>query len=124
MASPLYNTTYIVEMTDAAGCKTSDTTIVDVNEKTKLYYIPNAFSPNADGYNDVFYIYGKAISSVNFSIFDRWGEKVFESNDLSSGWNGVFKETLMQPGVFVYYAELYFENGDKIEEKGSITLLR
>jgi gliding motility-associated-like protein len=124
VASPLYTTVYIVEMTDAAGCKTSDTTIVDVNDKTKLYYIPNAFSPNGDGYNDVFYIYGKAISSVNFSIFDRWGEKVFESNDLGSGWDGVFKGTFMQPGVFVYYAELYFENGDKVEEKGSITLLR
>lgn len=124
VASPLYNTLYTVEMTDANGCKTIDSTLVTVDEKNKLYYIPNAFSPNGDGYNDVFYVYGKAVTEVKFSIFDRWGEKVFESNDLNFGWNGVYKDEVMPPGVFVYYAELYFENGDKVEEKGSITLLR
>lgn len=124
VASPLQNTVYTVEMTDANGCKTSDTTIVEVDSKNKLYYIPNAFSPNGDGYNDVFYIYGKAITQVSFSIFNRWGEKVFESNDLNFGWDGVYQGEFVQPSVFVYYAELYFENGDKVEEKGSITLLR
>lgn len=124
VASPLYSTLYTVEMTDANGCKTTDSTLVKVDEKNKLYYIPNAFSPNGDGYNDVFYVYGKAVTEVRFSIFDRWGEKVFESNDLNFGWNGIYKGDVMQPGVFVYYAELYFENGDKVEEKGSVTLLR
>jgi gliding motility-associated-like protein len=124
VASPLYTTVYTVEMTDANGCKTSTEAVVDVNEKTKLYYIPNAFSPNGDGYNDVFYVYGKAVSTLKIIVFDRWGEKVFESNDLNFGWNGVHKGVLMPPGVFVYYAEISFENGDKVEEKGSVTLLR
>ncbi len=124
IASPINNTVYTVEMTDANGCKTTDSTVVDVDSKNKLYYIPNAFSPNGDGYNDVFYVYGKAITTMNFSIFNRWGEKVFESNDLNFGWDGIYQGDQSQPSVFVYYVELYFENGDKVEEKGSITLLR
>jgi gliding motility-associated-like protein len=123
-ANPLYTTTYTVEMTDANGCKTSAEAVVDVNDKTKLYYIPNAFSPNGDGYNDVFYVYGKAITNIKLLIFDRWGAQVFESNDLGFGWDGLYKGSDAQSSVFVYYVELYFENGDRVEEKGSITLLR
>ncbi len=124
VANPLFNTVYTVEMTDGDGCKTSTEVVVDVNDKHKLYYIPNAFSPNNDGLNDVFYVYGKAVSNMTLVIYDRWGEKMFESKDLSFGWNGVHKGELMPSGVFVYYAEIYFENGDRVEEKGSITLLR
>ncbi len=124
VASPLYTTTYTVEMVNVDGCKTTAEAVVDVNDKTKLYYIPNAFSPNNDGYNDEFYVYGKAITNIKLLIFDRWGEQVFTSTSLATGWNGVHKGELMPTGVFVYYVELYFENGDKVEEKGSITMLR
>ncbi|CAN5177805.1 hypothetical protein BH09BAC1_BH09BAC1_01180 [soil metagenome] len=124
VANPLYAVTYTVEMTDGDGCKTSAKALVDVNTKNKLYFIPNAFSPNGDGYNDVFFIYGKAVSNVKLLIYDRWGEKMFEGHSLSEGWDGRLYGTLMAPGVFVYYAEIYFENGDRVEEKGSVTLMR
>jgi gliding motility-associated-like protein len=90
-------------------------------------YIPNAFTPNGNGQNDFFRIYGNlpAVKYVEVAIFDRIGEMVFQTNDVNFEWDGVYKGTLLQPGVYVYTIRVVFidSHAEKLF-KGSITLLR
>ena len=87
-------------------------------------FVANVFSPNGDGINDFIYARGKALESVEFIIYDRWGVKVFETNDQSVGWDGTYKGELLNTAVFVYVVRGKFKNGDESVTKGNITLLR
>jgi gliding motility-associated-like protein len=87
-------------------------------------FVPNAFSPNGDGNNDIMYVRGLYIEKVIFRIFDRWGELVFESNDVSIGWDGTFRGVLLQPDVYDYYLDVTCIGGLKSITKGNITLMR
>ena len=129
-AFPFQTTSYIVKATSEIGCTVTDTVVVVV-DRIKHIFIPNAFTPNEDGINDIFYIFGGlSAGQINtFSIHDRWGETVFRAdnfqpNDPSFGWDGRFRGKPMNPGVFVYYAQIEFIDGTKIEYKGDLTLLR
>jgi gliding motility-associated-like protein len=125
-ASPLQTITYIVQAVDTNGCMASDSVTVFV-DKTYNLYVPNAFSPNGDGINDYFSVYGDSSSwkYMEVAIFNRWGEKVFQSNDLEFKWDGRFKGVLQEPGVYVYELNLVFIDGHSIgTKKGSITLIR
>ncbi len=94
-------------------------------------FIPNAFSPDADGINDYFTIYGGA-SARNIRIlriFDRWGELLFETADIPPnseplGWDGKFKGDELPSAVYTYYAEVEFIDGEVLQVKGDLTLLR
>ena len=89
-----------------------------------ITYIPNTFSPNGDGINDIFYIYCSRIKDMRLIIYDRLGTQLFESTDINSGWDGTFKSSAMNTGVYVYYCKVYYDNG-KIEELfGDINLIR
>ncbi len=128
-AMPLQTTQYELTVADSNGCSVTETAIIRVKNEQNIY-IPNAFSPNNDGFNDVFMIYGGiGVERVTmFRVFDRWGEMVFETsnfqpNDISRGWDGRFKGTLMNPAVFVYEAEVLWINGKKEIFKGDITLV-
>ena len=96
---------------------------VYVNFKA-LIGVPNAFSPNGDGVNDIVFVEGKGITELVFRIYNRWGEKVFESHDQSIGWNGYYKGVLQEVDVYTYTVEATFVNGQTIPLKGNITLLR
>ena len=122
-ASPLTTTTYIVTGTDANGCVSLDTIIVEVDESSVLY-IPTAFSPNGDGQNDVLFVRAGAVENFEFSIYDRWGERVFNTTDLSLGWDGSFRGKPLNSAVFVYAISGKYYNGDSFEQKGNITLLK
>ncbi len=87
-------------------------------------FIPNVFSPNQDGKNDVLYIRGKGIDEIQFIIYDRWGERVFESIDINTGWDGNYNGAPMNSAVFAYVLTGKFKNGDPIDKKGNVTLLR
>lgn len=87
-------------------------------------YIPNTFSPNGDGNNDVFQVYGQGIETVDLKIFNRWGELVYQSNNQFAGWDGTYKGQLQLPQVFTYVANITFLNNKKSEKKGTITLIR
>lgn len=97
-----------------------------------IVYVPNTFTPNNDGHNDVFRIRGNGVTKINhFRIFDRWGNKVFEALDASpnadlAGWNGKLNNIGMEanPGVFVYDYEIECINGQKFSGKGNVTLTR
>ncbi len=122
--------TYQVQVTNAEGCTATDNILVDV-DLSRNVFIPNAFSPDNDGANDVFMIFGgQGVVGVNtFKVYDRWGELVWEANnfrtdDPEQGWDGSFRGQNMNPGVFVYYAEVEFIDGVTIVYQGDVTLVR
>ena len=76
--------------------------------------------------NDILYLRGNCVKNIDFIIYDRWGQKVFETHDLFHGWDGTFNGKKMDTGVFVYYlsAESIYDLDLKITKKGNISLIR
>lgn len=125
VASPPDNIQYCVA-SQLNGCVA--TKCIDITVTCEIGYdhsVPNAFTPNGDGHNDAFCLQGFTDCITNFSvmIFDRWGEKVFESNDPSFCWDGVYKGQLMNAAVFVYVIKAT-KKKEQINKKGNITLIR
>ena len=130
-AMPFVTTTYQVTVIDTNGCSNlaSITLLVD---KRPHIFVPNVFSPNGDGNNDIFYIFSDIKDEVtikSLQIFSRWGEKVFEvydflPNDPAYGWNGLYRGRLLNPAVFVWYAEIEFIDGRVELFKGDVVLVR
>jgi gliding motility-associated-like protein len=124
--SPLADISYIVYVTDANSCTASDTINITVDDAENIF-IPNIFSPNGDGQNDILYVRGKGIKDIEFIVYDRWGEKIFETttfNDITKGWDGTYKGKKLSTAVFVWYAKGTFYSGGIIDKKGNITLIR
>ncbi|MFN8288494.1 MAG: gliding motility-associated C-terminal domain-containing protein [Chitinophagales bacterium] len=120
---------FIVTATDTlTACTALDSVFVDIEEDActkRNLFVPNVFTPNADNNNDEFRIYSTCpFQKFNIKIFNRWGEKVFESADPYFTWNGTYKNEVQTPAVFVYYLEGMFANNDTITNKGSVTLIR
>jgi len=123
-ASPLVNTTYIVQVTDQTyGCTGTDSVFVEVYEQTDVF-VPSAFSPNNDGANDVLYVRGNGIKDFEFQVYNRYGQQVFRSNSQSAGWDGTFQGKELDSGVFNYLLTGSFLNGEDISQKGNVTLQR
>ena len=131
-AKPFKPTEYLVTLISKDGCEARDKVLIRVDNEPHIY-IPNAFSPwLEDGDNDVFLIFAdnKQIQKVNkFQVFDRWGEMVFTDanflpNDPAHGWTGRLRGQLMNPAVFVYYAEILLIDGRVLLFKGDVTLVR
>jgi len=97
---------------------------IEENELGESIGIPTAFSPNGDGNNDMLYVKGKGILNFNFQIFNRWGEKVFETTDQNIGWDGSFRGQPENPGVFTYILEYEFNSGESNSYNGNITLVK
>lgn len=127
--APTQQTIYSVYV-DENGCSAEDMLTVVVS-KSRDVYIPNAFSPNDDGPNDIFRIYaGKNVTRVNsLLIFNRWGELMYEyykfdPNDPLLGWDGRHRGEPQNPQVFTYFAEIEFVDGSVELFEGSVTLLK
>lgn len=122
-ASPTLTTQYFLTVEDEAGCKVSDSLTVKVSSPELL--IPTAFSPNGDGVNDKFRVLNKDVSKLNLQVFNRWGEKVFETSDPLDGWDGIYKGFEQELGVYVWKCE-YLLNGQSKTKiaKGNVTLMR
>ncbi|MCO6499567.1 MAG: gliding motility-associated C-terminal domain-containing protein [Vicingus serpentipes] len=118
--------TYTLVVTDSVGCTaTSFATIEDILLNCDFHiFLPNIFSPNGDGSNDVFFVRGKGIKSLSMVIYSRWGEKVFETSDKDEGWDGRFRGQDMNAAVFVYYVRAVMVTDEVIEQKGNVTLVR
>ena len=97
---------------------------IDSKCEEPYIYVPNAFSPNGDGENDVLFVRGNNITDLYFAVFNRWGEKVFETNDQSKGWDGYYNNRSSDPAVFDYYLKYECEGGRKHFQKGNVTLIR
>ncbi len=102
----------------------STTPFAPSSEIVASVFVPNIFSPNGDGYNDVLFVRGKGIAEMQFIVYNRWGEKVFETADVNTGWNGTYKGEPVNLAVFVYALKGKFKNGKSIDEKGNFTLIR
>ncbi|MBP6184837.1 MAG: gliding motility-associated C-terminal domain-containing protein [Saprospiraceae bacterium] len=126
--------TVTVQVLTVEGCPGNDAlqlTLQSVEPELKDLFIPNSFSPNGDGINDLFTIYGNAsISFVrNLAIYDRWGNSLYfredlNINDPSQGWDGLFRGRMMDPGVYVYFFEVVFTDSSVRIFKGDVTLVR
>jgi gliding motility-associated-like protein len=114
------------------GCK--DTAVTSVITNADVIF-PNAFTPSPDGStggeyvmfsttNDIFFPYTAGVTDFKFSIFDRWGELVFESLDIKKGWDGYYKGKLCEQGVYVWKAYIKLNNGKEHNKSGDVTLLR
>ena len=125
------NTEVNATVIDHNGCVDDDHLRIQIR-KSRNVFIPNIFSPNDDGLNDLFFIYGKAaqIRTIHtFQVFSRWGELVHSAsnanpNDSDAGWDGRFKGKRMNPGVFIYMAEIEFIDGRREVYKGEVSLVR
>ena len=105
------------------GC--SDTSCQHVTAiVTPLIDVPNAFSPNGDGTNDVVFVQGYGIDKMTWRIYNRWGQLVFVSTNINTGWDGRFKGALQSQDVYAYTLNVQFTDGTKLSKKGDITLLR
>ncbi|MBB6501399.1 putative Ig domain-containing protein [Pedobacter cryoconitis] len=91
---------------------------------TNDVFIPNTFTPNGDGKNDVFYVYGNAVAKVRMRIYNQWGQFVFQSLQQQVGWDGTFQGQIQPNGVYVYYIELVLTDGSTLNKKGTVTILR
>lgn len=123
------NSYYVLNISNNYGCITSDTIQIFVFCKSAQVFIPNAFTPDGDGLNDVLMVRGKGIIVKTFRIFNRWGELVFEKtnfdpNDPKYGWDGKVRGVPATPDVFVYTADVICDNGVIYTYKGNSTLLK
>jgi gliding motility-associated-like protein len=117
---------YTVVVMDSTGCSTTEQiTVNDLNIDCDFFiYLPNAFTPNADGENDLLYLRGKGIESFTMVIYNRWGNKVFETSDINEGWDGTYKGKPLNSAVFVYVVNATFTNGETIFKKGDVSILK
>lgn len=109
------------------NCSAADSLFITVTHCNESIYVPNAFTPNSDGNNDQFKIYGQCIKVQQIQVFNRWGEKVWETQDAEQGWNGYYKGQLQMPGVYVYLVQYFATdqpNNLASLLKGSVTLIR
>ncbi|MES2568241.1 MAG: gliding motility-associated C-terminal domain-containing protein [Bacteroidota bacterium] len=128
IASPTITTEYCATTVEGI-CTSVACVIVAVEldcETNKAYDTPNAFSPNGDGNNDQFCLQGwkGCLSSFYVAVFNRWGNRVFESTEADFCWDGTYLGKLLDPAVFVYYIKAETINGDVLDKKGNITLIK
>lgn len=108
-------------LVDDSGCVTTDTIFID---SACPFFVPNAFTPNGDGVNDLFKIITDGNQSFIFSIFNRWGQMLFQTTDPNEGWDGTFEAKPEEMGVYVYELSVVFTNGHTRVREGNITLIR
>ncbi|MEM9820290.1 MAG: gliding motility-associated C-terminal domain-containing protein, partial [Bacteroidota bacterium] len=128
--NPLETTAYSLTVFDVNGCTGSDNITVEV-DRNRNVFIPNVFSPNGDGVNDIFKVFiGPGVERVNFmQVYDRWGEQLYNRNNFVPddlgliGWDGTLNGKTLNPGVFVYLVEVAFVDGLTLLYRGDVTLL-
>ncbi|SIT28763.1 gliding motility-associated C-terminal domain-containing protein [Filimonas lacunae] len=115
---------YLVEMSFPSGCVATDSLHVSVYLASDIL-VPNVFSANGDGQNDILYANLRGMKKLNyFRVFNRWGKKIFESFDMARGWDGTCNGELQPLATYVWVAEGVDNNGNTIRRQGSVTLLR
>ncbi|MDW8394192.1 MAG: PKD domain-containing protein [Chitinophagales bacterium] len=105
------------------GCPAKACELITV-ELIPVIDVPNAFSPNGDGANDVLFVRGQDVTTLDFKVFNRWGELVFQTNDLSKGWDGTHRGVPQEMEVYVWMLSARFSNGKAVVRSGNVTLLR
>ncbi len=119
-------TTFTVTVSDGICTRSASVTVsvFDLVCEEPDIFVPNSFTPNGDGTNDILFVRGQHITDVEFLVFDRWGEKVFETFDQNVGWDGSFKGQEVGPAVFVYHLTAWCADGQRYFTKGNVTVIR
>ena len=123
-ATPTADTWYILTVTTASGCSGVDSVLIAFKKECGEAYVPNMFSPNNDGNNDVFVPKGKCIVKGMILIYNRWGELIFRTDDIHQGWDGTQNGKEVNSGVYVYKIDLVTEEENTLHLNGSVTLVR
>ncbi|MCW3123995.1 MAG: hypothetical protein JWQ38_3487 [Flavipsychrobacter sp.] len=129
-AIPFQTTAYVIHVKSSFGCPNTDTVVIHLYCDKGQVFVPNTFTPNGDGENDVFYPRGRGISIVkSFRIYNRWGQLLFERsniqlNDATNAWDGSYMNDMPRPDVYVYVVEAVCNAGTPINIKGDVTIIR
>lgn len=127
IAEPDETTIYTLIITNEDGCSTTRTitiTVLNPDCDEPYIFLPNAFTPNGDGENDMLFVRSNIIAQMELSIYNRWGELVFRTNDQTIGWDGTYKGELLAPDVFGIYLTADCYNGQTFAKKGNVMILR
>lgn len=127
IATPKETTTYTVNINDGFCPNKTDVTVYVKLPKCieDKIFVPNAFSPNNDGNNDLFKVRNVVpIDDFYFTVYDRWGQQVFETRDSNEGWDGTFEGAKLSTTAFAWYCSGLCENGEEFFIKGNVTILR
>ncbi len=130
VVNPIDDQTYTLVVVDENGCQGRGSVLVNVDKKRNVY-VPNAFSPDLNGFNDLFQVFtGTGVTGIStMRIYDRWGELLYSADNLppsptgSEGWDGTFKGKPAPQGVYVYLIEVEFLDGIKLLYRGDVTLM-
>ncbi|GGH66881.1 gliding motility-associated-like protein [Filimonas zeae] len=106
------------------GCQLRVSQLTAATTLSDAVFVPNSFSPNGDGVNDVIHVYGADIKSLRFMIFNQWGQKVFETSNKGEGWDGRYGGKMQPSGVYIYVCSIQLNNGGEVTKKGSVNLIR
>ena len=119
-------TTFYVIVSDGICTRTDSVKVLvyDLRCEEPDIFVPNTFTPNGDGVNDTLFVRGQQIERLEFLVFDRWGEKVFETVDQTKGWDGRYSGKHVDPAVFVYHLMAWCVDGQRYFTKGNVTVVR
>jgi gliding motility-associated-like protein len=125
IATPSNTIKYTVEVSNSIGCKDTDTILVKVFFLPPDIYVPSAFSPDNNGSNETFKPIPLGIKQLdNFSVYTRWGERVFTTSKIGLGWDGTFKGAKQNPGTYLWQATAVDYKNKKVFRKGTVILIR
>ncbi|MBL7917477.1 MAG: gliding motility-associated C-terminal domain-containing protein, partial [Bacteroidia bacterium] len=114
---------YLAEAINEFGCKAMDEVCITVTTEYNIY-IPNVFTPNDDGNNDIFTVYGTGLTNIEIIVFDRWGEKLYATKDQKVGWDGQYKGEMCKSDVYPYQIKYTTLDGKNHTKTGHVTLLK
>jgi len=123
IASPTEDITYTVFVNTDSGCLIQDQVVIRIDNELS-YYVPEMFTPNGDGANDMLFVNMLGYRSIDFKVFNRFGQLVFSTNDANVGWDGRFNGNIQNPDTYVYTLVLETYKEEMISEKGSFQLVR
>ncbi len=126
IANPTETITYVVMGTDAFGCTTLDTIRIEVDIRCNEPFIPTIFSPNGKGpvANELLCLFSNCVDKLKFVVYNRWGEQVFETEDITKCWDGFYKDELAISGIYAYNLYILQLDGTVVNKKGTITLVK
>lgn len=123
-ASPSQTTTYTFTVTTPEGCEATTTVTIPVIEPPKLL-VPSSFSPNGDNVNDILRLVGRDVNEIiSFEVYNRWGERIFETNNIADGWDGTYRAQPQVIGTYAYFVKYRYTDSEIKTLKGNITLIR
>ncbi len=125
--TPESTTTYTVSILDSFGCQIISSVTIYIVPKycdESEVFVPNTFTPNGDGNNDILFVRGKQIKELYFAVYNRRGELVFETTNINTGWNGIYNGAKADPDIFAWYLRAVCFNNGKLQSKGNVTLVK